>query len=391
MVSVKPTLCAIVATIAAVTLARDFHVDAMRGDDMHDGLSETSAWRTVSRAQRQELAAGDRMLFRAGCMWRLDAPFMLDVRGSADAPVVVTRYGDGPAPDVRTSLDGLAMDWREVTNGLWSAVCGRPDVGNIVWGGGCGFKKARLSDVKADGDFFHDKSAGKILFKWPQHPRTAFMQLEICRRIDVVRVTGSRHAVIDGIAFMYTGAHGLRGWDIYGLAVRNCTFGWIGGSFLYEPCSWRPQGVRYGNGVEIWANGVCRDIRIEGCTFHDVYDTAMTNQGPGNGELDGMHIVSNRTARCEQSYEYWFRNPDYKVGTIEIRGNVFEDAGFGWSHEQRPNKNATHILSYALKCPKGHIIVAGNRFGPTKQRNVWHMGDDGSDWLEMGENEMECP
>lgn len=48
-------------------------------------------------------------------------------------------------------------------------------------------------------------------------------------------------------------------------------------------------------------------------------------------------------------------------------------------------------LSYSVKCPKGRIIVEGNRFGATKQRNVWHMGDGGADWLEIGENEMQHP
>lgn len=367
---------------------RDFHVDAMRGNDANDGLTADTAWRTMLRAQEHEFAAGDRLLLRAGCIWRLQKPFSLCAKGSRDRPVFVARYGEGAAPELRASLDGLAMDWREGTNGLWTAVCGWPDVGNIVWGEKCGFKKTQLSDVKNDGDFFHDKPAKRILFKCPENPRSAFKQMEICRRIDVMRVTGCRNVIVDGIAFMYTGAHGLRGCDIDGLVVRNCTFGWIGGSFLREPCDWKPRGVRYGNGIEVWANGVCRDILVERCRFHDIYDTAMTNQGTGEGELDGMRIVSNRTERCEQSYEYWFTNPGYKVGTIEIRDNTFEGAGFGWSHVQRPNKNATHILSGSVKCPKGRIIVDGNRFGSTVQRNVWHMGDGGTDWLEMGKNEM---
>ena len=369
--------------------AGDFHVDAKRGDDANDGLTEATAWRTVPRAQKQRLAAGDRLLLRAGCVWRLEKPFSVRVRGTRESPAVVTRYGEGPAPELRTSLDGLAFDWRRETNGVWSAAYGGPDVGNIVWGDACGFKKARHSDVKDDGDFFHDKAAGRIFLKWPQDPRTAFSQMEICRRTDVVSAVGARHAVIDGLAIMYTGSHGLRGDDIEGLTVRNCTFGWIGGSFLNEPGvkKNRPDGVRYGNGIEIWAKGACRDMRIEGCTFHDVYDTAMTNQGDGVGELDGMSIVSNRTLRCEQSYEFWFSNPGYKVGTISLRGNDFEGAGFGWSHIQRFNKNATHILSYAVKCPKGRILVEGNRFGATKQRAIWLFGDTAKDWLEFGEND----
>ena len=380
----------LVMWVAASVGARDFYVDAVRGDDANDALTAQTAWRTIGRAQKQNLVAGDRLLLRSGCMWRLDEPFTLHAKGTASAPVVMTRYGDGAAPELRTSLDGLALDWREETNGLWSAACGWPDVGNIVWGDDCAFKKARLSDVKDDGDFFHDKAARRLLLKWPKNPRTAFGQMEVCRRLDVMRVIGVSNAVVDGIAFMYTGAHGMRGWRVDGLVVRNCTFGWIGGSFLSEPGAKpnRPDGVRYGNGIEIWAKDVCRDIRVEGCFFHDVYDTAMTNQGDGVGELDGMAIVSNRTLRCEQSYEFWFTNPGYKVGTIELRGNDFEGAGYGWSHVQRFNKNATYILAYAVKCQMGRVVVEGNRFGATKQRAIWLFNDIlAKESLELKEND----
>ena len=138
-VAVLAALALFAAALGFAACAREYHVDANRGDDANDGLTAETAWRTISRAQRQELAAGDRLLLRAGCVWRLEKPFSIRANGERDRPTVVTRYGDGAAPELRASLDGLLMDWREGTNGLWSAACGWPDVGNIVWGEKCGF------------------------------------------------------------------------------------------------------------------------------------------------------------------------------------------------------------------------------------------------------------
>ena len=67
--------------------AVDYHVDAKCGDDANDGLSAATAWRTAERAAKQKLGPGDRLLLKAGCIWRLGAPFTLRARGTAASPV----------------------------------------------------------------------------------------------------------------------------------------------------------------------------------------------------------------------------------------------------------------------------------------------------------------
>ena len=369
--------------------ARDFHVDAKSGNDENDGLSAERAWRTIERASRQKFSAGDRLLLRAGCVWRLDKTFHIKACGSIESPIVLTRYGDGTAPELRSSLDGTSLDWNLETNGLWSASCGRIDIGNIVWDTGYGFKKPFLDEVTSNGDFWHDGESGKLFFKCHGNPKSMCHSLELARKITVVRIDNASNLEIDGISLGYTGSHGIRGNNAQHVKIRECTFGWIGGSFLVEPCEKKPQGVRYGNGIEIWTGGDSRNIHIEGCEFHDIYDVAITTQGPLEGTLDEVVIASNRISRCEQGYEFWVSNPKFKAGTVEVIGNNFEDSGLGWSHAQRPNKIATHILSYNVKCQKGRIVLRGNRFGRTAQCAIWLFGVGAKEWLEVGENDVE--
>lgn len=368
--------------------ARDFHVDAKCGDDGNDGLSAGHAWRTIERASRQKLSAGDRLLFRAGCVWRLDRTFRIKASGSIGAPVVLTRYGHGAAPELRASLDGASLDWNLETNSLWSTSCGKTDIGNIVWDEGCGFKKPCLGDVVSDGDFWHDRESGKLFFRCRDNPKSAYHGLELARKTNVVRIDNASNIEIEGISIGYTGSHGIRGCNVRHVKIRGCAFRWIGGSFLVEPNEKKPHGVRYGNGIEIWTGGDSSDIHVEGCEFNDIYDVAITTQGPLEGSLDGMVIESNRISRCEQGYEFWFSNPKFKAGTVEVVGNDFEDSGFGWSHAQRPNKIATHILSYNVNCPKGRIVLRGNRFGRTAECAIWLFGIGAKEWLEVGDNEV---
>ena len=371
-----------------VTFGAVWHIDARNGSDDNDGASPHTAWRTMEHAAKQELAAADKLLLRAGCMWRLNQSFKVKVNGSHGLPAVVSSYGDGAAPELRSSVDGLSLVWRQSANGLWWTVCEGPDVGNIVWeNNGCGFKKAALAEVLKEGDFYHERHSGRLYLKSPGNPAKAFSCLELCRKIDILVLEGCRNLVVDGLAFAYTGAHGLHGRrDNHGVVVRNCIFGWIGGSFLFDPSSKYPGGLRYGNGVEFGAYGITRDVSIENCWFHDIYDVAVTNQGEGGGLLDDMVICSNRIERCEQGYEFWFSNHSYDVGMITIADNEFIDTGFGWSHDQRPNKNATHILAYQVNCKKGRIVVHGNRFGKTRQYGVWLFREGADDWLEFSGN-----
>lgn len=393
----------LMAAAAYAQAGRTFYVDAERGDDANPGTHEASPWKSIEHVLTTELTAGDRVLFRAGRLWRLDKTLYLKAKGTASAPVTVSSYGVGPKPEFRGSLDGSVPGfWTASSNNLWTAcVPGHTDVGNIVLvcrGASAGqktvgWKKWSLGDVKVEGDFFHDRAAGVVWFKCARNPSEAYSQMEVCRRINLVGVGRTDWLRIEGLALTYTGAHGIIGAPVQHLRVKGCEFGWIGGSWLGD---W-PDGhggaypVRYGNGIEFWATGENRDIRLEQNHFYEVYDTAMTNQGDCDGVLDGMVVCSNTTVNCEQSYEIWFTHTNYFVKSIEVFGNRFEDAGFGWSHAQRPNKNATHLLAYNFKSRAGDLRYHDNYLGRTKQSMFWWFSSPVIDYVKLDHNTYVAP
>jgi len=119
-----------------------YYVDSEGGNDDADGLSPETAWASFAHVNGREFAPGDRILLRAGSVWSAegdeiaaeaydytewasgapvdvdgpDATAILAPGGSGveGAPIILSSYGDGPAPQ----LDGRGVvnDVVQLTN-----------------------------------------------------------------------------------------------------------------------------------------------------------------------------------------------------------------------------------------------------------------------------------
>ena len=78
--------------------AQTYYVDANEGNDEADGTSPQKAWRTVARASKQVLKAGDQLLLHRGQTFSGE----LDIRaeGTQAEPVLVSGYGSRQRPVV---------------------------------------------------------------------------------------------------------------------------------------------------------------------------------------------------------------------------------------------------------------------------------------------------
>src|SRR5262245_62118985 len=82
--------------LAGSARAADHHLSAA-GDDAHDGTAPGRAWRTVARANRQELRPGDRLLFQGGDTFEGNLVLKTAAAPSAAAPIMVGSFGKGRA------------------------------------------------------------------------------------------------------------------------------------------------------------------------------------------------------------------------------------------------------------------------------------------------------
>ena len=90
----------LIATLSSALAApaATHHLDSEAGDDGQDGATPATAWKSLKRANRQTYAAGDRVLFRAGCEW--DGAFQPRGSGQKGKPIVVDQFGKGAKPAI---------------------------------------------------------------------------------------------------------------------------------------------------------------------------------------------------------------------------------------------------------------------------------------------------
>ena len=114
------------AFICSSARAATYYADSVSGDDSRDGLSETTAWRSLDKVNAADLKPGDTMLFKRGSLWR----GQLDSKcGEPGKPVLYTAYGTGPKPCFLGSVSrSKTSDWIDAGDGIWFTKCGRPAV-----------------------------------------------------------------------------------------------------------------------------------------------------------------------------------------------------------------------------------------------------------------------
>ena len=354
-----------------------------KGDDVADGSTPQTAWRTIERLNREELEKGTFVLFERGGLFR----------GSVKTcpGVTYTAYGAGPKPCVTTSpMNGADPAKWEKTDAkdVWRCQIGTDDAGTLVFDGGRAhaikivpvynkdgtfsqqyggktFNKG-YADLSGDLHFWHDYSAatkfkphakgsGYLYLKSKENPGSRFKSIEFCVRRHGFRIGGNNGVTVDNISIMYVGSHGVGAGTVKNLKVTNCMIAWIGGSIQAENLFGRNAPVRYGNAVEIW--GGLENYTVENCHIRDVYDAALTHQFDVSGQKNSIHMKNVRYSRnvierCNYSIEYFLNG--IKDGTTDssrmenvlIDCNLMRDAAAGYCRQRPDGGEGAHVKSW---------------------------------------------
>jgi len=267
------------------------------------------------------------------------------------------------------------------------------DVGNIIFDHGklVGFKRWGLDELKEPGDFWYDNEKKRVVLYFDKNPAEIHRSIELCLKRHVVEHTDVHDCVIRHLALRYSAAHGVSGPGAKRVVIEDCDIYFIGGGYL-DTRNNKP--VRYGNGIEWWSTA--EDCLVQRCRLWEVYDVAFSPQGNGeNGTIKNITIRDCTVWNCEQSFEYWRIGNGAVTENVVFEYNTCVDAGYGWSHRQRPYKQGTHFLSYRVTVPTD-IILRNNIFcrganslismhtdwrsGMRLSNNLWWQ-PDGADFL----------
>jgi hypothetical protein len=276
---------------------------------------------------------------------------------------------------------GAVFDFEPL--GIWRASVGHctpltHDVGILIFNHGArwGVKKWALEDLKAPLDYWYDKEGKRLFVACEANPASKFTSVELALTQHIINEGKRNDITYDGLAVRYGAAHGFGGGSTQRITIRNCDVYWIGGGLQY----WKKTKdgkseypVRYGNGIEFWGN--CTDNLVERNRLWQIYDAALTNQGMDDEETS-VTYRDNVIWQAEYSFEYWNAK---STANILFEHNTCVDAGYCWSHNQRPNPNGAHLMFYNNRAATTNFVVRNNLFVRSSDRctrmwNDWRSG-----------------
>ncbi|MGO7205078.1 right-handed parallel beta-helix repeat-containing protein, partial [Rhizobium ruizarguesonis] len=82
-----------------------YYVNSATGSNQNSGMSEQSAFATLSAVESLRLKPGDSVLLAAGSVF--NEQFDLKYSGTVSSPITIGSYGVGDAPVIHSSNDGF--------------------------------------------------------------------------------------------------------------------------------------------------------------------------------------------------------------------------------------------------------------------------------------------
>ena len=108
MIKVKQIKLLLIACIfSSSAFCKRYFVDAVKGNDNNNGLSEVSAWKTLSKVSNFSFAAGDIIQFKSGQTFT--GILNIHSSGKAGMPITYTSYGNSAQPVIDGNGDSTAV------------------------------------------------------------------------------------------------------------------------------------------------------------------------------------------------------------------------------------------------------------------------------------------
>ena len=316
---------------------------------------------------------GDKVLFKRGCIFRC----ALDISpGSDEAPVYYGAYGEGENPVFCGSVQSCNQDdWQEESKNIWTySALPCEEVASLILGSTYGTFRWSKDELTENGDFYADYmgcinkavtiSNNKIYLYCDRNPVQKYGTIELCIYGRRNLGTLASNIVIENLDFINSGVHGLSGAG-KNITIKNCNFKNIGGI-----CWNKEQKIRFGNAIELWNE--CENVTVEGCTFDEIYDSAVTHQGNTNCKPAYRLIIKGNAFRhCGMAA---YEQRDLMTIESEFSNNICTAAGDGFSKlgetmprfsEIYPEPMGHHIFLWRIENPTdgGGLVIKDNDFG----------------------------
>lgn len=358
-----------------------YYIDLIGGKENADGRGPQEARKHY---EDLDIRPGDSVLFKRGTFVRAG---LKTVNGEKGKAVTYGAYGEGNKPVFCGSVDlSNSAYWECVGENLWKCTREVPtEAGNFIFdhGKSCGALRWTREELSGQGDWYDNrlgsmyenctgycqfhpdcfKGEPLLLLYSEKNPGEFYSHIE-CAIFGEGRMAACDHDIIfEDLCFQNFGVHGICGAGI-NITVRNCDFLYIGGAVII-----RKERIRFGNGIEFWEK--CENCVVEGCYFHNIYDSGITHQGKQNQNIPkNNRFDHNFFSSCGMAA---YECRDFIPVNTTFCGNTCIGAGEGFAglgdtlprnSQIYPLPMGHHVFIWRIKgpTPGGHLIMKKNHF-----------------------------
>ena len=268
-------------TVSAIT----YYV-SVSGNDAANGLTESTAWKTISKINGGTFSPGDSILFRMGDVWR--ETLTVPSSGSSGSYIVFTSYGTGAKPRILGSTK--AISWSDQGSNVWKSATSVFDPyaggfsteiffeeidGSVTWG----VHKTNTGSLVAEHDWTW--ASNNVYVYSASDPGSKYTSVEVPQREDGIFLNSKQYIEINGIDIFYQTINGVvetyRTGNLSGYILRNC-------EIAYND---RKNGDGYGTHV------VYNNSLIENNIIHDCGRRGISLQNYGTSNISNIIIQNN--------------------------------------------------------------------------------------------------
>lgn len=291
-----------------------------KGDDNNDGLSPSTAFKTIDAAQKVDLKEGDAVLFERGAVYRFKHAI------AVKSGVTYGSYGKGDKP----AIYGSPMNFAESKwvpskkKNVWYAeyLYGTPSGAFFDHGKVAGrLINAGIGALQQNGDFYHDAFSGYLYIYCDEgNPANVYKSIEVSPSAHIFSAMsgGCENVVIDNICIKY-GSYGFAGGGSDNLYITNCEFGYIGGLVGSD--------VRRGNAIEVMGNS--SNLHFDHNWIYQTFDTAISWQSYSSATYKDISFSDNLLEYNNADFEFW-EVEDSVIDGFVMDNNIMRFTSKGW-------------------------------------------------------------
>lgn len=315
---------------------------SLSGNDENDGLSAQAPKKTLQSVNNLSYCT---ILLKSGDEFTIDAADMQFTLGSH---CTLSSYGGTVRPVISGYIKLNPVWTTHKTNiyktslankGFYTGANQKYDLSNIghllVNGEYNGKRVPSLDKLLNEGEFYVDENNALLYYYTKSDIKKS--EFAFARNSHGIVINGAEQTAILGIEIKGFGRHGIWIRDSKNIQVKKNYVHHIGGCKISE------NGVRYGNGIEVWDNA--EDIEVSFNRVTDCFDSGLSNQtSSSNKNQKKLLFKRNLVERCWYSIEVFGGNKKAPFNFMDI---IYED----------------NVLSDSVDITKGYRYDAGQISG----------------------------